>query len=370
MSEVAGPAPAGARTGVLGRIVSDPVWQARLARLPLVSRLVRHEGEALFDLVAGFTYSQVLRALVELDVPGRLRAGPAGIEALSAGTGVPAERMEVLVRAGIALGLLRPAGGGRVRLGRRGAALAGVPGLAEMVRHHDLLYRDLADPVALLRGGAGTETARFWPYVAGRSDPDAARRYSELMAVSQALVSAETLDAADLSGTRALLDLGGGSGAFALAAARRHPALSVTVLDLPDVAPEAERRIESAALSSRVSVAARSFLDPLPRGHDAVSLVRVLYDHGDETVRRVLSNAHAALPPGGLLLISEPMTGGRRPSRPGDVYFALYTMAMGTGQARSAERIAALCREAGFVEARVRPTRRPFVTGVVTARKT
>ena len=369
MSGAAEPAPRPRWSRGLLSLASDPVWQARLARLPLVSRLVRREGEAIFDLVAGFAYSQVLLALVETGVLARLRHGPLEAGALAAGTGAATERMEVLARAGVALGLLRLGRDGRFSLARRGAALAGVPGLADMIRHHALLYRDLADPVALLRGETETETARFWPYVAAGPDADAALRYSALMAESQAMVAADTLDTVDLSGISALLDLGGGTGRFALAAARRHAALRVTVLDLPEVAPEAQRCIGEAGLSARIAVRGGSFLDPLPAGHDAISLVRVLYDHSDETVRRILAGAFAALPPGGRLIVSEPMTGGDRPTRAGDVYFALYTMAMGTGRARSPERIAALMRDAGFDGIVRHRSLRPFVTSVVSARR-
>ena len=367
MSEIAGPLPARpARRGFLG-LVSDPVWQARLARVPLISRLVRREGEALFDLVAGFAYSQVLRALIETGVLERLRHGPQEAAALAAGTGVPAERMEILARAGTALGLLRTARGGRFRLTRRGAAAVGVPGLTEMIRHHALLYSDLADPVALLRGERETETARFWQYVEGRDDPDAAARYSELMAASQAMVAADTLDMVDLSGVRSLLDVGGGTGTFAAAAAARHPALRITVLDLPEVA--AARRRGGLPAADRIDFVGGSFLDPLPAGHDAVSLIRVLYDHSDETVRHILAGAHDVLPEGGRLIVSEPMTGGDRPSRAGDVYFALYTMAMGTGRARSPDRIAELMREAGFTGIVRHRAVRPFVTTAISAQR-
>ncbi len=65
-----------------------------------------------------------------------------------------------------------------------------------MIRHHAVFYRDLADPVALLRGGAETELARFWPYVFGASgpiDPEVAATYSGLMADTQAMVAEDTL---------------------------------------------------------------------------------------------------------------------------------------------------------------------------------
>jgi len=42
---------------------------------------------------------------------------------------------------------------------------------------------------------------------------------------------------------------------------------------------------------------------------------------------------------------------------------------MGTGQARSAARIADMCRAAGFVELKIPPARRPYITSAVTCVK-
>ena len=93
----------------------------------------------------------------------------------------------------------------------------------------------------------------------------------------------------------------------------------------------------------------------------------MLYDHADDTVRALLARVHAALPPGGRLVVSEPMTGGPRPERAGDAYFALYCMAMRTGRARSAGEISALLAAAGFGRIAAPRPARPFITSVVTA---
>ena len=49
--------------------------------------------------------------------------------------------------------------------------------------------------------------------------------------------------------------------------------------------------------------------DPLPEGADLVTLVRVLHDHDDAAVRALLGRLRQAMPPGGTLLIAEPMAG-------------------------------------------------------------
>ena len=140
-----------------------------------------------------------------------------------------------------------------------------------------------------------------------------------------------------------------------------HPGLKLTLFDLPAV-------LDTARLPPRIILVSGSFRDdPLPEGADTISLVRVLYDHADPTVRALLARVHAALPPGGRIIIAEPMGGGTRPDPATDVYFAFYCMVMGTGRRRSATEIAALLAEAGFTRIKLHPGPRPYVTSAVTA---
>jgi len=308
----------------LAQLIAGRKFQKWAARFPLTRRLVRREGEALFDLLAGFCHSQVLMALVELDIPTKLLAGPMALRALAAASGVPEPRMVVLMQAAVALGLVKRKRGDRYGLTQRGAALAGVPGLQQMIRHHDVLYRDLADPVAFFRGETTPELAGFWPYVfGGEVEPQVAETYSDLMAQSQLLVADDTLQAVSLKGVKHLMDVGGGTGAFLQEVGAVYPGLDLTLFDLPAVAPHAKARFAQAGMSARTTIRSGSFRsDPLPDGADAISLVRVLYDHADKTVERLLAKCFAALPEGGRLIVSEPMSGGARPDRPGDAYFA------------------------------------------------
>ena len=346
------------------RLVASPAFQGWAARFPLTRRLVRRDGEALFDLVAGFCHSQILAAVIAFDLPDILMERPLSVRALASRCVVPEARMRVLLQGAAAIGLLRRHRDGRFGLARKGAALAGVPGLADMIRHHDVLYRDLADPVSFFRDGSETELASFWPYVfGGGMAPTDAARYSRLMTESQGLVADDTLRVVPLRDVRRICDVGGGSGAFLRAVAARYPSIEGILFDLPEV-------VATVALDAPFGTVAGSFrVDPLPADCDAISLVRVLYDHDDQSVAALLTACFAALPPGGRLIVSEPMSGGAWPSRAGDAYFALYTMAMRTGRARSAEEIATLCRAAGFVEIVTPKPTRPFVTSCLHARR-
>lgn len=373
MADAAAPRPAHGMRGALARLIARPGFQAWAARFPLTRGMARRDGAEIFRIVQGFVEAQALAALVELDVLNRLTGGPMRVGALAAGAEMPEDRMLILCQAGAAMGLLKRRRDGRFALARKGAALLGVPGLRQMIRHHRAFYRDLEDPVALLRGGAETELAAFWPYVFGARgavDPTVTATYSDLMADSQALVAQDTLRMVSLKNVRRLMDVGGGTGAFLSAAGRAWPGLDMTLVDLPAVLEGAGARLARAGVSDRVRLHPASFRDdPLPEGADAISLIRVLYDHRDDTVRALLAKVHDALPAGGRLIISEPMSGGDRPDPITDVYFAFYTMAMGTGRTRSADRIAELCREAGFENIAIPRAGRPYVTSAVTCVK-
>ncbi|MDJ0639031.1 MAG: methyltransferase [Paracoccaceae bacterium] len=359
--------------GWLNRQIARPEFQAFASKVPIVRNLARRDGAELFDIVQGFVRSQVLYALVSLKVPERLMDGPLAPDALALATGINADRMQILLQGGAGIGVLKRKRNGRFALTRKGAALVGVPGLRQMILHHGAFYRDMEDPVALLKGESETELAGFWPYVFGATgevDPVVTRTYSDLMAESQGLVARDTLATISLDDVRHLADIGGGSGAFLIEVARAYPDIDLTLFDLPAVMPSAQERIASAGLTNRIACQGGSFReDALPSGVDAISLVRVLYDHDDESVLALLQKVLAALPPGGRLVISEPMSGGAAPDPITDVYFAFYTLAMRTGRTRSAEDIASLCTHAGFAKVEALKPRRSYVTSVVTAVK-
>lgn len=359
--------------GWFARLIARPGFQNFASALPFGRGMAKRDGAEIFDILQGFVASQVLSALVEMEILRTLLDGPARPDRLGLAHGIAGDRMEELLRAGAALGLLRRRRDGRYALARKGAAILGVPGLEDMIRHNREFYADMADPAALLRGEGETHLARFWPYVfgAGGDIPrDVAERYSNLMAESQVLVARDTLRMLPMKGAGRVMDVGGGSGVFLSEFLRRHPKASGILFDLPEVMPSARARLAQAGLEARVTLSGGDFRnDPLPEGADTISLVRVLYDHDDRTVRALLARVFEALPPGGRLVVSEPMSGGDKPERAGDVYFAFYTMAMGTGRVRSAARIAEMCREAGFEGVKTPRAARPYITSALSCLK-
>ena len=356
------------------RLLASPRFQRWAMRFPLTRGVARRRARALFDLCAGFVYSQVLHACVELALFDMLAEGAQDTTALARRLRLSADATLRLLDAACALDLVERRAKGTYGLGPLGAAMRGNAGIAPMIAHHAMLYADLADPVALLRGvPTSTRLAAYWPY-ARPSGPapltgEAVGPYTALMSASQAMVAAEILDAYPIARHRCLLDVGGGDGTFLSIVAAQAPHLRLMLFDLPAVAAQAEERFARSGLAARAAAHGGDFhRDPLPRGADVVSLVRVIHDHDDDVALTIMRAVRRALADDGTLVLAEPMadTAGARPV--GHAYFGFYLLAMGSGRPRSAATLRRLLAAAGFGHVRQIATRAPMITGLLVAR--
>lgn len=346
------------------RVIGSPGFQRHAARNPLLRPIARRRAAGLFDLVAGFVYSQVLQASVESGLIARLHQGMATTAELAGSCNLSLPAMERLLRAAAALNLVEWLGGDCWMLGEQGAALQSNTGAQAMIRHHRLLYRDLCEPLELLRDDrqSPTSLSQFWDYGSGAVD---ASQYSALMAQSQEMVADQVLATGLLGGCSSLLDVGGSLGVFAGKVRGRYPAMRLGIFDLPDVvAGAAERGAGEKGLALHPG---NFFRDPIPSGYDSVSLVRILHDHDDDKVLVLLRAIRAALAPGARLVVAEPMAGAAGGERMGDAYFGFYLWAMRNGRPRRAEELGVLLLEAGFVTWRQVPTTLPVITSIVVA---
>ncbi len=357
------------------RWLSSPRFQRWAAAFPLTRPTARNRARALFDVCAGFVYSQILFACVRLKLFDLLAEGPATAADIAAKLQLPLDSTERLLDAAVSLRLIEKRGAGRFGLGALGAALVGNPGVGAMIEHHSLLYADLHDPVGLLRGQRGqTELAKYWAYA--KSDSPAGLggaqidEYTTLMSNSQPLVAGEILGAYPLHKHRCLLDVGGGEGTFLIEAAKQSADLQLRLFDLPPVAERAARRFEQLGLAERAKAHGGDFLqDQLPVGADVVSLVRVVHDHDDASVATLLQAVYRALPKDGVLLLAEPMMGTPGAAPVGDAYFGFYLLAMGRGRPRTPGDLRKMLLTAGFSSAQMLPTHQPIQSRLIVARK-
>ena len=337
--------------------------------------VVRRRSAQLFGCMAGFVHSQVLLACVRLRLLETLMDSPRTAAELAAQTGMPAASLQRLLESAVSLRLVNRRSGGRYGLGALGAPVAAHAGIRDMVEHNATLYEDLRDPLALLRAPNDTQMHSYWPYTPGQTDAAPAHaesfsRYSALMATSQRFVIDELLQAYPYADHQRVLDVGGGMGGWIGALARRHPHLQCDLFDLPPVAALAREQLQQQGLGERVRTHGGSFTtDALPKGADLVTLVRVAHDHADDTVLTVLRAIFEALPLGGTLLLAEPMANEEGQS-PSDPYFHFYLMAMGAGQLRTPQALAALMETAGLSHIELAPSPMPLHAQILVGRKT
>lgn len=341
--------------------LSNPAFHRFAWAFPPFRPISRSRADALFGLVTGFTFSQLIAAGVEVGLFRTLAGDPLTAADLAQKADLSPQAASDLLEGLSAIGMAERLVGDRYTLGVHGAAFVADPGLEAMVRHNQLFYADLADPLALLRTRGGGKVAAFWPYAQDRPE-GAVDAYSELMAASQPAVAEAVLSAFDFSGVGTLMDVGGGEGAFLEAVHGAHPSMGLMLFDLPGVAERARRRIGAFAAVHSGTMPHES----LPVGADCISLVRVVHDHDDEMILALFDRIHAALPKGGRILIAEPMAGPAGAGALGDVYFRLYMRAMGRGRPRRPAELMAMLQSRGFARLQQIPTRNPFAAQLVT----
>ncbi len=357
------------------RVFASPKFQHWAARLPIIKWIARSRADAAFDLLAGFAYSQVLRAFVESGLFDVLKDGPLSVADIAVRIDLSQSAALTLLRAGRPLMLSEEPAPDQWMLGEQGAVFASNPGVQAMVRHHRLLYADLADPLALLRADRQEPTAlsRFWTYAgalhgASERGTDTAE-YSQLMAASQHFVADEVLASVGFRDVERLLDVGGGHGAFLRHIGAAWPHLKLGLFDLPEVAEAGAKMLGEALGASRVTGHPGNFFkDSVPKGYDMVSLIRILHDHDDAPAQSLLGNIRASLAPGAQLLIAEPMAQIPGAEPMGEAFFGLYLWAMGSGRPRSPAEIIAMLHAAGFASARVVATAQPVNASIILAR--
>jgi demethylspheroidene O-methyltransferase len=356
------------------RIQSSEWFQKWAASFPLTRPIALRRSQALFDLTAGFVYTQTLTACVRLGLPDFFAERPRTLAEVAAFSGLPIEETDRLLRAAMALKLVQRRSADRYGNGTMGAPLIGNIAITRMIEHNALLYEDLRDPIALLMNTSNSNRSVLghFPYTSV-TNPESFNRgvvkeYSSLMADTVEPLAREILDSYSLSSYSSLLDVGGGEGSFLAAVAQRYPSIKLQLFDLPAVVEGAAARLERVGCRDRVELHGGNFhADPLPSGAEVISLVRVLLDHDDQSVLALLRKIRKTLSSRGVLLVVEPFAGVPGAEVVGDAYFGLYLRAMGRGRARTIADIKSLLTQAGFGSSRVVKTRYPVYAGMIVA---
>ncbi|MEW6441131.1 MAG: methyltransferase [bacterium] len=314
------------------------------------------------NLSYGHKQSGALRAAVELELFTRISQGAFRIPEIARAAGISALNAERLVVALTALGLLEREGEGCrnapdvERFLVKGKATY----IGPWVLFNGFDFERWKNLAADMRSGGRPKVLGLYEEM----NDEMARIYHE--ATYAVGLGAGMLFARDVDlGRRSLLlDLGGGSGAYCIAALQRYPHLKATVLDFEPVCRVAQEFIAQWGLSDRISTHPGDFTrDPLPAGADVMIMASNLPQYNEEVLGRVLRKAREALAPGGEYhLIGETLGEGKRGPL-GPALWGLHEALFGSeGRAHSEGEVIGYLERAGFVDVRVHP----FVPGSLT----
>jgi len=263
-------------------------------------------NDRLAELLGGFVGTQLLYVVTELGVADELSEGPCTIEAL-------AERVDavphVLYRFLRTLATHDVFEEAAARTFKNTAA-------SELLRREDesgwrdyaivygSVYRAFAEALPAARTGENmfsrVHGVDWWTWL--DQNPVVRTTFNRAMQAG-AHGRIELVSGLAWQDDETVVDVGGGNGTLVIELLLRHPQLNGVVLDLPDVADEAEARVASAGLSDRCRVVRGSFFDEVPAGGDVYLLAKVLHDWDNNAATRILKKVRAAAPDHARLLI-------------------------------------------------------------------
>ncbi len=314
---------------------------------------MRPDPSPVLSLITAFRDSAVLFASLSLGVFERL---PATVRGLANDLSCDEDALGRLLERCVGLGLLardgdtfRPTPTAEAYLTRGSPRrLTGY-----LAYSHKVLWPMWGDLAGAVREGTNRWKACFGldgPLFANYfADEEGRREFLMGMHGFGQLSSPEVVSAFDLSGFKHICDLGGATGHLAVAACRRWPGLTATVLDLAPAVLLAEEMVAAEAdVAGRVTVKAGDFFTEALPPADLYAVGRILHDWGEEKIHKLLSAVIAALPDGGALLIAEKLLDDDRAGPAWAQLQSLNMLVCAEGKERTLGEYEALLRKAGF----------------------
>jgi O-methyltransferase domain/Dimerisation domain len=193
------------------------------------------------------------------------------------------------------------------------------------------------------------------------------RGFTEMMHAHSIGAAITWPDKVDLSSTRLMLDVAGGSGAHSIGALRRWPKLQAVVFEIPPVCPVTEEFAARYELADRIRAQPGDmWKDPFPKA-DLHFYADIFHDWPPEKCQFLAKKSFDALEPGGRIILHEMLFND---DKSGPFSTAAYSVAMSLwteGQQFSGKELTALLTEAGFREVETKPSAGYF--SIVVGRK-
>ena len=306
--------------------------------------------------------SRIVLSAIELDLFSAVGGGATSAE-VAERLGLDPRGADILLHAVAALGLLEKHG----EAFRNGALAdrhlrAGAPhDLRAALRHNAALWHRWSRLSEVVRTGQ--------PAPRAERDPDDDESFIAAMHMNASARAPLVVAALDLSGARRALDLGGGSGGYAIALARAVPGLQVEVVDTPDVVPLTRRYVARAGLEDRVRAREGDLrAGEYGQGYDLVLLSAICHMLARDENADLIRRAARALGAGGRLVIQDyVLDPGRASPKPAAVFAVNMLVNTAAGTNYTEADYVAWMRAAGLADIRRVPLDAP--TALIVGRR-
>ena len=132
------------------------------------------------------------------------------------------------------------------------------------------------------------------------------------------------LDKLKLKGIRHFLDIGGGSGVYAMDFVKRNPENKATIFDLPDIITITKKYVKKEGLTSRFSFICGDYnKDAFGKGYDISFLSAIIHINSPKQNQKLVKKCFDALNPGGMIVIQDHVMDEDRTSPYGGALFAM-----------------------------------------------
>ena len=298
------------------------------------------------EIASAYQRSRVLLTAFELSIFTTLNDQQLTSAEVAEAAGASARHVDRLMNALVALGLLEKADGRFANTPLAAAHLVkGRPGYMGGLGHTIHLWDTWGQLTAVVREGRPARR----PPMNDRGD-DWLRPFIAAMHWRCRQTAAEVVGALDLAGVSRVIDVGGGSGAYAMGFVRARSGVSAVVFDLPNVVPLTRAYVAEESLGAQVEAVAGDYMrDSLGEGFDLALLSMVIHSHSPDENRALLSKVAGALTPGGQVVIQDFLMAEERDGPLQPALFAL-NMLVGTdgGDTYTESEVRGWMREAGF----------------------
>ncbi len=245
-------------------------------------------------------------------------------------------------------------------------------GLLQMVRHDMPTHEGVKE--ALLNDPFSTTTSvrKDKPntdnWKKGDFGPEWAKKTTHVMHCASFPGAMGLANQGVFKNVKKLLDVGGGSGCFSIAAANFNPDIKCTVLEWPQVCSEAERYVKEFRLEKRIDTyGADMFKDPWPGGNDGIFFANIFHDWMRPECLELGRKAFENLPKNGQIFIYDQLLNDTKDGPLAVSSFTMLMMRAAQGKMFSSQELTDILMECGFVDISIAPVYDYF--SLVKARK-